>query len=168
MVRVLDAIPSRDQLEERHGALFRLLRQIGDQRHLHCEQIGDRLDGLEGRLDLFHDGKHRPRQQAAEVDAHVGQRDVEVVGIEARPADEARERDRAAVGDAIPRIPESERGAEAKALLEDIGRDVECEIRLDTRGRLEHRRIRDERRQVGGIESRGRAEVERQRRGELR
>ena len=93
-------IPNSDQVEEHHGAQVRLLRQIGDQRHLHSEQIGDRLDGLKGRLDLFHDGKHRTREQAAEVDAHVGQRDVEVVGIEARPADEARERDRAAVGDA--------------------------------------------------------------------
>ena len=114
-------IPDSDQVEERHGFLARLLRQIGDQRHLHREQIGDRLDGLEGRLDLFHDGEHRPRQQATEVDAHVGQRDVEVVGIEARAAEEARERDRAAVGDAAPRIPEGERGAEANAFLEDIG-----------------------------------------------
>ena len=169
-------IPNSDQVEEHHGAQVRLLRQIGDQRHLHSEQIGDRLDGLKGCLDLLHEIEHGSGEQATEIDADVGEREVKIGGIEAAGGDQFGEGDRPAVGDAALRIADRERGTEADTMRviriclgpEDVSREFECQIGLDTRGRLEHLRIRDERRQVGGIESRGRAEVERQRGGEFR
>ena len=170
-------IPDSDQVEERHGFLARLLRQIGDQRHLHREQIGDRLDGLEGCLDLLHEIEHGSGEQATEIDADVGEREVKIGGIEAAGGDQFGEGDRPAVGDAALRIADRERGTEADTMRviriclgpEDVSREFECQIGLDARAaRREHGRLRHERREVFRVEPRARADVERQRSGEFR
>ena len=80
--------------EERHRAQASLLRHVGDDRHLGQQQVDHRPDRLEQVIDLAEQVLDRTAEQAAQIDADVGDLEIEAVGEAGGEVGELRELDR--------------------------------------------------------------------------
>ena len=80
--------------EERHRTQARLLRHVGDDRHLGQQQVDHRLDRLEQVIDLVEQVLDRTAEQAAQIHTDVGDLEIEVVGETAVEIGERVELDR--------------------------------------------------------------------------